>query len=343
MFVPRDRSPPPSPSASLLQHGRPNFTQADLAAYTSLSGQRLRLQSVLTRIEAQLAMQAQDERQLQSVLEIKSRRRAWSNHQFMGKAYAKDMGLCLPARSSPLARFAPINASDLLAKEEARNSAGATPQGEREGVQGKTKRGLIVTTAEHNIMRLFPVCEEEEEDPAPPYDAGVVVPVIPGSGDPPTLNEKDEAALLPPTMPTVRLVEDRGLPDADVVLPLSTLQLQRHAVPIRPRTRSILHSDTSPPNETCAPHEAGNEKHGGSGVLEPQTKVELFDVYHSEDEDDDEPALGDVSIAFDNCGGKHSEFTLGMDIPETFGVTVDGTRYDHEEWLSVSNASIATR
>ncbi|KAJ3558557.1 hypothetical protein NM688_g848 [Phlebia brevispora] len=315
-------------------HGRPTFSPCDLAAYTALSGQRLRLQSVLTRIEAQLAMQAQDERQLQSVLEIKARRRAWSNRRYMGGAVVKDMGLCTPARSSPLSRYEPVCASDLVETCPA-------PAPVLESI-GKPKRGLIVTTAEHNIMRLFPVCEEEEEEdePAPPYQR-----TIDDSPSLPDINEKDESLLAPP-VPTVRLVESRGLREGenDVVLPLP-LQLQRHAVPIRPRTRSLQGNTTSVLNTASTytrPLDSVNEKMG-LGVLEPQTKVELFDVYHSEDEEDDDPGIGDVGVGLNGCGGKHSEFTLGMDIPDPFTMGLGGRRYDHDEWISVANASIPSR
>ncbi|KAF7799869.1 hypothetical protein EIP86_011111 [Pleurotus ostreatoroseus] len=320
------RTPSPTPAPRMMGHGRPNFSPCDLAAYTALSGQRLRLQSVLTRIDAQLAMQAQDERQLQSVLEIKSRRRAWSNKQYMGGALVKDMGLCTPARSSPLARYEPINASDLAETRSAQVTV-------LEGVIGRPKRGLVITTAESNIMRLFPVCEEdeEEEDPAPPYQKVI--------DDPPPLthmHEKDEDLMIT-AVPTVRLVESRGLEEGenDVVLPLP-LQLQRHAVPIRPRTRNMTQGNTGAAYPRIL--EPETEKLGLS-VLEPQTKVELFDVYHSE-EDEDGPGIGDVELGLNGCGGKHSEFTLGMDIPEPFTMGIGGRRFDHDEWISVANASV---
>ena len=64
------------------------------------------------------------------------------------------------------------------------------------------------------------------------------------------------------------------------------------------------------------------------GMLEPQTKVELFDVYSGdEDEDDDLGVMG-------------GEFTLAMDLPSSSGAqhappfARKRREYDDDEWFS---------
>ncbi|PSR75166.1 hypothetical protein PHLCEN_2v9282 [Hermanssonia centrifuga] len=315
----------PSPSTSPV---RPSFSPCNLAAYTALSGQRLRLRSVLTRIDAQLATVAHDDERLQCVLEIKSRRRAWSNRQFMGGAQLRHGGLSTPVRSSPLATCEPINASDLV---EGRSSSAS--EGVAGTPNGKPKRGLVVTTAEHNIMRLFPVCEEEEDEdePAPPCRDIVRT----------SCERLVVESIIPPSIPSVRLVETPAQNDTESnVLPL---QLQRHAVPIRSRTRSMMQAQpvsvpVLSPTSFSHPCELENEKLGMS-VLEPQTKVELFDAYTSEDEDDDEHVLGVRGIGLTNSGNAHSEFTLAMDLPQPYTMTVGGKH----EWITVANTSIPSR
>lgn len=82
---------------------------------------------------------------------------------------------------------------------------------------------------------------------------------------------------------------------------------------------------------------------GGDGGEDCLLMVELGDKTGGGDEEEDDPGLGDIGLGLNGCGGKHSEFTLGMDIPEPFGMGMGGRRYDHEEWISVANANIPSR
>ncbi|GJE96674.1 hypothetical protein PsYK624_128760 [Phanerochaete sordida] len=153
------RSLTPSPSSALsspdLSQSSPTPSTLPIAAYTALSGERARLLGILARLASQHAAAQADEHQLLTVLEAKSRRRAWSNRAFMGGASMRLCALATPARRSALATAKVISLADV--------AAAAAP--ELEGVSGvQKKRGsLVVTTAENNILRLFPVCEEDED------------------------------------------------------------------------------------------------------------------------------------------------------------------------------------
>ncbi|PCH37417.1 hypothetical protein WOLCODRAFT_140849 [Wolfiporia cocos MD-104 SS10] len=118
----------------------PEFSAADLAAYTALSAQCLRLRQLIARMDDAREDREQNDAGMQAVLEVKSRRRAWSNRALLGGAPASGVGLALPFRSSPLARCEPI-----------------TPD--------FVHRPLLeVSTGEHNLSTLFPVSEEDEEE-----------------------------------------------------------------------------------------------------------------------------------------------------------------------------------
>lgn len=119
------------------------FSPEDLAEYTALSAQCLRLRQLVSGMDAARAGMLQDERSFLAVLEVKSRRRAWSNRAFMGSATLAGVGLAMPFRSSPLARCEAVTPELLDA------------------------RMLETTTGEHNLSTLFPVSEEDEEDGVP--------------------------------------------------------------------------------------------------------------------------------------------------------------------------------
>ncbi|KAI0943582.1 hypothetical protein AcW1_002716 [Taiwanofungus camphoratus] len=150
-------TPSNSPFAHSPDPGRPaqkvprspspaEFSPEDLATYTALSAHCMRLRQLLAGMDAARENGAADERAFLAVLEVKSRRRAWSNRAYMGGARMAGVGLALPFQSSPLARCEPMTPDRLSAQL------------------------LDVATGEHNLSKLFPVTEEEEEeeDPFPP-------------------------------------------------------------------------------------------------------------------------------------------------------------------------------
>ncbi|KAH9944899.1 hypothetical protein B0H21DRAFT_436235 [Amylocystis lapponica] len=111
------------------------FSPEDLATYTTLSAQSTRLRALLARMADTREDVAHDERGFLAVLEVKSRRRAWSNGTYLGGARLAALGLATPFRSSPLARM-------------------------------PTRRvpSLDVCTGEHDVATLFPVCEDDGEE-----------------------------------------------------------------------------------------------------------------------------------------------------------------------------------
>ncbi|KAI0725948.1 hypothetical protein C8Q72DRAFT_784569 [Fomitopsis betulina] len=114
------------------------------ATYAALSAQRVHLLKLLRGMNTQRAATAQDARNVRAVLEVKSRRRAWSVRAYLGRAEGRLCGLATPVRSSPLARCEPMTAA-----------WGELVDGE-----------LEVCTGESDLKELFPVeeVEEEEED-----------------------------------------------------------------------------------------------------------------------------------------------------------------------------------
>ncbi|OCH91155.1 hypothetical protein OBBRIDRAFT_545516 [Obba rivulosa] len=143
-FGPMPPVPPSVPSLSLTPSLRspspPQFSPEALATYTTLSGYCARLRALVSRMDAVAANVAVEEAGFLAVLEIKSRRRAWSARAYMGGARVADVRLATPFRPSPLGRSEPLTPKTASVRE------------------------LEVTTGESNIMKLFPVSEDEEED-----------------------------------------------------------------------------------------------------------------------------------------------------------------------------------
>lgn len=126
------------------------FTPEDLELYYSLSQEGDRLQQLIHRNDLFEARITSDEAQLHSMLEVKSRRRAWSNREFCGGAPMALVGLATPFKSSPLARCEPI-----------------TPEAASPWIPGHNSRDssfyLCVTSGTHDLSELFPDAEEDYE------------------------------------------------------------------------------------------------------------------------------------------------------------------------------------
>ncbi|KAI8996667.1 hypothetical protein BD414DRAFT_513012 [Trametes punicea] len=147
----------------------------DVTTYHALMTLRARLFAILSRLGStprQIHNLQQSMRYGSdlTVLEVKSRRRAWSCRDFVGGASLSLLGLSTPVRSSPLARCEPVTAEAL-----ARAQADAAQEHERTrlltclpddgaefGLPGACG-GIKVMTKELD-SRLFPLSEEDEED-----------------------------------------------------------------------------------------------------------------------------------------------------------------------------------
>lgn len=129
------------------------FTPEDLELYHSLSQEGDRLRQLIHRNDLFESRIASDDAQLHSMLEVKSRRRAWSNRDFCGGAPIAFMGLATPFRSSPLARCEPITPELTSPWAPGHNSR-------------ESSHYLCVTSGTHDLSELFPEVEEdyEEED-----------------------------------------------------------------------------------------------------------------------------------------------------------------------------------
>ncbi len=159
--VPRTPSPP-SPAYEF-----------DMSTYHALAAVRSRILSVLTTLDS-------SPRQIMSgprhgdltILEIKSRRRAWSSRDYVGGARLSLLGLATPFRRSPLARCEPVTAEMV-----ARTQAQAVREPERPGLTStRSFVGLADVSAEFGVAmgvkavtkemdsRLFSLSEEDEDE-----------------------------------------------------------------------------------------------------------------------------------------------------------------------------------
>ena len=129
------------------------FTPEDLELYHSLSQEGDRLRHLIHRNDLFESRVSSDETQLHSMLEVKSRRRAWSNRDFCGGAPMALVGLVTPFKSSPLARYEPITPGAISRWTPGHNSRDSSHY-------------LCVTSGTHDLSELFPEVEEdyEEED-----------------------------------------------------------------------------------------------------------------------------------------------------------------------------------
>ena len=127
------------------------FTSEDLELYHSLSQEGDRLRQLMHRNDLFESRISSDEAQLHSILEVKSRRRAWSNRDFCGGAPIALVGLVTPFKSSPLARCDPI-----------------TPEAIPQWVPGHNSRDsshyLCITSGTHDLSELFPEVEEDYDE-----------------------------------------------------------------------------------------------------------------------------------------------------------------------------------
>ncbi|KAH9912579.1 uncharacterized protein B0H18DRAFT_960949 [Fomitopsis serialis] len=143
------------------------------ATYAALSAQRIHLLKLLRSMNTHRVAAAQDARSARAVLEVKSRRRAWSSRAYLGRAEGRLCGLATPVRSSPLARCEPTTAA-----------------------WGEPAGALEVCTGESDLKELFPV-EEVDEDEEVEDLQSISLADVAGTGDEDALEDL-ESGLLPP-------------------------------------------------------------------------------------------------------------------------------------------------
>ena len=152
----------PTEGVSLYRNSYPNnefprspspqeFTPEDLELYHSLSHEGDRLRHLVHRNDLFESRLTSDEAQLHSILEVKSRRRAWSSREFCGGAPMALVGLATPFKSSPLARCDPITCEMISPWVPGHNSRDSSHY-------------LCVTSGTHDLSELFPEAEEDYEE-----------------------------------------------------------------------------------------------------------------------------------------------------------------------------------
>lgn len=204
------------------------FSCEDLEMYAALSNQTLHLRRLLVHMEVVQKNLALEERQLHSVLEIKSKRRAWSNARYQGRSEVKHVGLSTPFRSSPLARFAPIT------RETLRMPCGGG--------------FLSVRTMDYDVACLFPVSETDEEGEEQDLESGLYtptsVPSSPSSAGWGDMVETQSAALEPPRIRTrTRSIHRLQALDLDPTLsPDPPILLVPPPSPASPCPSSVVHT-----------------------------------------------------------------------------------------------------
>ncbi|KAH8080709.1 hypothetical protein BXZ70DRAFT_637422 [Cristinia sonorae] len=255
---------PPSPTSTWkIRHSRdlprtptppsPVFapTSQTLSNIHALNNTSSRLQHFLSTLsQSRIAADSEDKQAL-AVLEVKSRRRAWSNRDLLGRARVSDIGFGMPERSSPLGRCV-VNADDVV---------DLTNGGAEEGwmVKKMWELNLKKTASKMSLRsasRLFPVSEEDEEDGFLNLQTTSRVALdlddadqdlVSGSGYVEPYGSAYGAEDFDGMTPSVRLVEDaeNGL--------LMPLPLQMHCSPTPPTsptstTQTFLQASlTSPP------------------------------------------------------------------------------------------------
>ncbi|OSC99308.1 hypothetical protein PYCCODRAFT_858371 [Trametes coccinea BRFM310] len=296
--VPRSPSPPPY--------------DFDVSTYHALTTLRSRLFAILSRMGStprQIHNLQQGMRYGSdlTVLEIKSRRRAWSCRDFVGRASLSLVGLSTPVRSSPLARCEPVTAESLArAQAEAvraseRSRLTCLPdEGAEFGVPGPCG-GVRVMTKELD-SRLFSLSEEDEEeedDSQDGYHSGYSsVEFVEDGKWREDLDDDLESGLL--AFPRPEPV------NTSASSPYSFPHSQSHPM-VRPRTQSMLkeHPCLSP-----SPSEPYALSHKGGGLSPDSLLCQPFEVKVPVVLDDDDSLVSGPA--------QGSEFTLAMDLPSPF-------------------------
>ncbi|EPQ50864.1 hypothetical protein GLOTRDRAFT_141342 [Gloeophyllum trabeum ATCC 11539] len=293
-----------------------------------------RLTHLLTlHLNVQQSIASEQEHML-SVLEIKSRRRAWSNGVRVGilgsqgHMGAAGLGLSMPVRSSPLARCVPVVAGDewiSVWDDDEDDDRVNRPLSPTFGGSGE----LEIVSRESDLACLFPVTEDDDEEAMEDVPLGEWKPRQRQDSDP------DD----PQDHPWVE--EDSQAPElADMEAGL----IPPHRIPSPPpphvpRRRTKSMRATIPPHplplDTPAPFLTSISAPDQLGLL-----------------DHDRPVLQRLSpnsLLCQPLAQKHAligdvagEFTLAMDLPRKVKVQ-GGGRYEDEDWLTMRSSDALSR
>ncbi len=149
----------PADNTAIPRHLR-DLSSDDLYEYNSLSAVCIRLRQLLIILEAQKEHAANETKQRDDILEIRSRRRAWQNKALVARVGDMDVGLATPYTSSRLSQV-----TWTAAEYEYIPPSREAEEEMIEEYEYDTKMALGRTrTKGKNDAKLFPVSEEEEED-----------------------------------------------------------------------------------------------------------------------------------------------------------------------------------
>ncbi|KZT26185.1 hypothetical protein NEOLEDRAFT_1177964 [Neolentinus lepideus HHB14362 ss-1] len=337
-YFPPPTLPPPSPAPS-----HPSNTpgkRAHTRSYTSAGPHPplSRLTHLLhVHMNVQQSITAEQEHVL-SVLEIKSRRRAWSNGARVGILGAlghgaSGLGLSMPVQSSPLARCMLVSAGDEWVSvwdeeeqcwEEEQSRTLSRPLSPTFGGHGK----LEIVSRESDMACLFPVSEDDDEEGMEDVPLGEWIQRQ-HQGQLPAYS-----AANPDTPEDHPFAEDDG----------ANMHSRRSSSPpppnVRRRTKSMRAALHPPPVPL-------NSRTPLSTSISAPDHLDLLD--HDRPVLHPLPQLSASSLLCQPLSKKHTaidhgegEFTLAMDLPRK--VKVRGTGgYDDENWLTMRSSEPLSR
>lgn len=156
-----DQNQPKSRSSRTSFSPLQTLSSKDLAEYTAFSAMTLRLRQLFLLANARNTHTENEMKHHESVLEIRSRRRAWLNKSLVGGARGgnRDVGLAMPFQSSRLGQCSWSDEHFDLAQDEDDNDLEEPRADERIGLGLGLRR-----TRCSGDPRLFPVSEEEEDE-----------------------------------------------------------------------------------------------------------------------------------------------------------------------------------
>ncbi|TFK52943.1 hypothetical protein OE88DRAFT_1643673 [Heliocybe sulcata] len=272
-----------------------------------------------------------------SVLEIKSRRRAWSNGARVGILGAlghgaSGLGLSMPVRSSPLARCVPVSAGEEWVSvwdddddDESwdEREIPSRPLSPTFGGSGK----LEIVSRESDMACLFPVSEDDDEGRMEDVPLGEWVPRQ-HQGLPPAYSAQNPDA--PEDHP---FGADDGQGD---------MQARRSSSPPPPHVRRRTKSMRASLHPHPVPLDSLSSLSASISAPDP---LDMLDhdrpVLHRL------PQLSPDSLLCQPLSKKHpvigdAEFTLAMDLPRKVKVRGAGG-YDDHDWLSMRSSEALSR
>ncbi|KAK0469313.1 uncharacterized protein EV420DRAFT_1258853 [Desarmillaria tabescens] len=161
---PRHSHAPETPTdyTSVPRHLQ-GLSSDELLEYQSLSSHCVRLRQLLILQEAKEEHHANEVRQRDAILEIRSRRRAWQNKALVARVGDMNVGLATPYTSSRLAQVS-WSGEDYEYMPLSHDNDAEKEYVEEYEYDGKLSLGSKRTKGRSDA-KLFPVSEEDEEEP----------------------------------------------------------------------------------------------------------------------------------------------------------------------------------